>query len=85
MFKGLTVTPHWLIYYNLFIIVIVPSILNGLFNFLIFLKVRASSRRVHSETRVSSIVGHPHHQYKRDIHLLKHMLFIFVMYIIGWV
>lgn len=84
MFTNTVTTPFWLGVYHLFIVVILPLMLNGLFNTLIFFKVRSSSRRVHVETSAKSNVGNSNHQNTRDIHLLKHMLFLFIVFIIGW-
>lgn len=74
-------TPDWIGFYHLFIVVILPSIINGVFNTLIFLKVRSSSRRIHTETSITATIGNSNN---RDIHLLKHIFFIFVIFIIGW-
>ncbi|CAF4344808.1 unnamed protein product, partial [Adineta steineri] len=39
-------TPYWLQIYSFVIFIIVPLILNAIFNSLIFITVRSSSRRV---------------------------------------
>lgn len=50
-------------------------------NSLIYIHVRASSRRVHplaaNENNITI-------QNRRDIYILKHTLFIFILFIIGW-
>jgi len=71
---------NWIDIYNLFIIVILPSIFSGIFNSLIFISVRSSTRRVHALTPAVN----SNHQNTRDIYLLKHMIFIFIIFIIGW-
>jgi len=85
MFKIGITAPSWLVIYNMFIIFILPTILNAFFNIKIFLKVRSSSLRINAERSMTQIPGNPNRRNTRDILLLKHMLFIFVMYIIGWV
>jgi hypothetical protein len=85
MLKISITAPSWLLIYNMCIIFVLPSILNAFFNIKIFLKVRSSSLRINAERSMSQIPGNPNRQNTRDILLLKHMLFIFVMYIIGWV
>jgi len=46
--------------------------------------VRSSTRRVHALATTTSAVTNTNHQNSRDIYLLKHMFFIFVVFIIGW-
>ncbi|UJR17087.1 hypothetical protein I4U23_003984 [Adineta vaga] len=71
----------WMGFYTLITGVIVPSLLNMTFNMWIFIYVRRSTRRVHLPessgitTRITS---------RRDISLLKQMIFTFSMFIIGW-
>jgi len=86
MFRIVITAPFWLVIYNMFIIFILPSILNAFFNIKIFLKVHSSSRRINAEASMTQIGGGNSNRHSiRDIRLLKHMLFIFVIYIIGWV
>ena len=65
-------------------IVIVPSCLNGLLNALIFLRVRSSTRRVHAVTMPWPTTLNPVLHHTRDARLLKHMLFNFTIFILGW-
>jgi hypothetical protein len=47
--------------------------------------VSSSSRRVHAlATTTTAPVARTNHQNTRDISLLKHMFFIFVVFILGW-
>jgi hypothetical protein len=64
--------------------VILPSILSTVFNTLIFIKVRSSTRRVHAAVTTMPVVTNTKQQNARDVHLLKHMLFISFIFIIGW-
>ena len=60
------------------IIVTIPSILATIFNSLIYISVRSSTRRIRATTENVNQAN------SRDIYLLKHMLFIFVVFIVGW-
>jgi hypothetical protein len=52
---------------------------------MIFFFVRSSTRRVHVEaTGTMSSVVNTNLQHARDMYLLKHMVFIFIVFIIGW-
>jgi hypothetical protein len=51
---------------------------------MIFVKVRSSSRRVHAAITTMPVATNSKQQNARDVHLLKHMLFISVIFIIGW-
>jgi hypothetical protein len=77
--------PLWIRVYKLFVIVILPSTLNGIFNLLIFLKVKLSTRRLSAGTmKVSNIQSHQKCLNCRDVCLLKHMLFLHIVFVIGW-
>jgi hypothetical protein len=77
--------PFWLRAYKLLIIVILPSILNGFFNFLILIKVKISSRRLsQSQMKITTINSNNKCLCSRDVCLLKHMLFIHIIFVIGW-
>jgi len=78
--------PYWLRFYNFFIIVILPFILNGVFNTLIFLRVRSSTRRIQALATTTSAANaaNSNHRQARDIYLLKHTLFILIVFIGGW-
>lgn len=54
-------------------------------NAMIFARVRSSSRRL--ETDVSAVTDGNHlnrQQHGRDMRLLKHMIFNFIVYLCGW-
>lgn len=75
----------WLRIYQLLVIVIFPSLLNGLLNTFILMKVRLSIRRLGKE------IKKPHLNRlsikclnSRDVCLLKHMLFIHIVFLLGW-
>jgi hypothetical protein len=52
---------------------------------MIFLFVRSSTRRVHAtEVFSTTSVANNNLQQARDMHLLKHMVFIFIVFLIGW-
>ncbi|CAF1071050.1 unnamed protein product [Adineta steineri] len=72
-------TPYWLQIYSFVIFIIVPLILNAIFNSLIFITVRSSSRRVaQAVAATTGPTAKINHSNSRDTRLLKHMLFIFV-------
>ena len=68
-------------YYSLIMTVVVPSLLNIIFNSIIIFSVRSSTRRVHM---VLPIRDNTYQQHTRDVYLLKHILFIYVVFMIGW-
>ena len=71
--------------YELIVIVILPSILKIIFNSLTFLAVRSSTRRVQAAANATaSSTGNAKRQHARDMSLLKHMLFLFVIFVLGW-
>ncbi|UJR18883.1 hypothetical protein I4U23_022011 [Adineta vaga] len=75
----------WIWSYILSVIVIIPVIVNIIFNGIIVAFVRSSSRRVHEITVVvTSITSKNHQQHRRDIKLLKHIIFLFIVFILGW-
>jgi len=70
-------------------IVIIPSLLCIIINGLIFIHVHASSHRVQPQNTTTQTINNNtiHQQSKinrRNIHLLRHMLFMFCMFIGGW-
>lgn len=67
--------------YQLIIIFIVPSMLNGILNSSIFRKVSLSSQRLISDSRKTSLTDTLH---GRDINLLKHIIFLHIIFVIGW-
>ncbi|CAF1365890.1 unnamed protein product [Adineta steineri] len=77
----------WMGFYTLITAVILPSSINMILNICIFIHVRKSSLRVHPG-RLNTITNGINHQQsrisRRDISLLKQMIFTFTMFIIGW-
>jgi hypothetical protein len=77
-------------FYAFFCLIIFPSILIIIFNGLIYWTVTSSSRRVHNISTNpnggagAGVVARPNHQNARDIFLLKHISFMFVVFIVGW-
>jgi hypothetical protein len=77
--------PRWINFYSLFIVVILPSFFKIVFNSMIFFFVRSSTRRVHAAaTATTSSVANTNLQHARDMYLVKHMVFIFIVFLIGW-
>ena len=77
----------WIGYYAFITTVIIPSFINITLNIRIFLHVRNSVRRIHPELISRTIIGTNNQQLKmnrRDLSLLKHMIFTFLVFIIGW-
>ncbi|CAF4247273.1 unnamed protein product, partial [Adineta steineri] len=78
----------WLAIYTLITATILPSIINIILNTLIFSHVRSSSLRVHPNT-VKAVANTVKNQQpvinRRDISLLRQMVFMFVMFIGGWI
>jgi hypothetical protein len=66
---------------------VVPLLLNTVFNVLIFKHVRASTRRVHPQTTgtlTNTSINQPPRIGRREISLLKQMIFMFCTFIGGW-
>jgi hypothetical protein len=85
--------PRWISFYSLCLIVVLPSILTIVFNSMIFFFVRSSTRRVHAiatatatstATATAFSVANKNLQHARDMYLVKHMVFIFIVFLIGW-
>jgi hypothetical protein len=74
-------------FYTLITAIILPMLMNTILNTCIFIHVRRSSRRLQPQG-VSAITGGTNQPQarisRRDIHLLKQMVFTFAMFIIGW-
>lgn len=69
--------------YNSIVIVIIPFILRVMFNVVLFVRVRSSSRRVETNvTTVTNSITLSRQQHARDIRLLKHMVFNFIVYLL---
>lgn len=74
--------------YTFITAVLLPILINMILNICIFIHVRRSTRRIRSQT-ISSLpngVNNPQPKIsRRDISLLKHMIFMFIMFIVGWI
>jgi uncharacterized membrane protein YbjE (DUF340 family) len=77
-----------MVYYALAIIIVVPASVCVVINIIIFKYVQSSSRRIQPVSR-TTITNHNHGQKpkinRRDIHLLRHMIIMFFVFIVGWV
>jgi hypothetical protein len=72
----------WLRLYNVNVVVLLPIIVNTIFNVGILWPVRSSARRVHTipTSSATAAAANIQSQYSRDKRLLKHILFLFI----GW-
>ncbi|CAF1649633.1 unnamed protein product, partial [Adineta ricciae] len=77
---------HWVWIYVLCILVVIPMVFILIFNSIIFVFVRSSTRRIRQAKIATTIPGSAtlSQQHTRDVHLLKHILFLFVVFILGW-
>jgi len=73
--------------YTFITVVILPILTNIVLNIFIFIHVRNSSRRIQPQT-ISALTSGVNNQQpkisRRDISLLKQMIFMFIMFILGW-
>ncbi|CAF1382600.1 unnamed protein product [Adineta ricciae] len=69
--------------YVLFIVGVLPGIFLAISNSLIFYSVHRSTRRIQAENQGGDAVGLVSSQ--RDTRLLKHMLFMYVIFFCGWI
>ncbi|UJR29927.1 hypothetical protein I4U23_017474 [Adineta vaga] len=79
--------PHyWVVMYILFMVIVIPLIFQIIFNLITFITVRSSTRRIHDTTTITGMSesNTSRQQYTRDMRLLKHILFMFVVFIFGW-
>jgi hypothetical protein len=73
--------------YTFVIAVVVPAIIILILNLLIFKHVRDSSRRIHAQNDTTSMtvtMGQQPRTSRRDIFLLKHTIYIFGIFMMGW-
>jgi len=74
--------------YTLIIVVLVPTLVTLILNLCMFKYARSSSRRIRIQNprnRVNVIVNQqPAKISRRDIFLLRHAIFMFAMFILGW-
>ncbi len=73
--------------YTFITVAILPILTNIVLNIFIFIHVRNSSRRIQPQT-ISALTSGVNNQQpkisRRDISLLKQMIFMFIMFILGW-
>lgn len=70
--------------YTLIIIAVIPIILLAVTNSIIFGHARRSTQRIQPTNRDNAAAPAPALS-NRDIHLLKHMVFMFVVFFCGWI
>jgi hypothetical protein len=56
-----------------------------IFNTFIFVSVKSSTRRLRALATTTNSLSNSNNHSARDIHLLKHMFFIFVVFMLGWI
>ncbi|CAF0863529.1 unnamed protein product [Adineta steineri] len=79
--------PQWLFFYTVLISIIVPALFTLIINLKIFKHVHSSSKRIHPQMTTNTetiIIRQQPAINRRDLYLLKHMIFIFSMFIVGW-
>ncbi|CAF1191822.1 unnamed protein product [Adineta steineri] len=77
----------WRRIYKFIIIVIIPSIICLVNNIMIFKYVRSSTNRIQTslENAKNNQQQHQHqHLSRRDLHLLRHMIVMFCIFVVGW-
>jgi len=79
----------WMGYYTFITAVVIPLVIKSALDIRIFVFVRHSSRRVQPQapsatTQVHATNSHQPRISSRDISLLKHMIFTFLAFLIGW-
>ncbi|CAF3598023.1 unnamed protein product [Adineta steineri] len=82
--QGNPLLVPWLGPYIFFVVLVIPAVVFVISNGIIYFTVRASSRRVHTITENSSGNFSIERLSSRDIRLLKHMVFVFIIYLTGW-
>ncbi|UJR20235.1 hypothetical protein I4U23_023366 [Adineta vaga] len=73
--------PTWMRYYTFIIMIILPLCLSIIINSIIFVHVRSSTNRIHTEI---TPVSNQQRISRRDIHLLRHMILMLLVFVIGW-
>ena len=63
--------------------VLIPSFVYGIINLIIFKKVRSSTNRVQSTNATEHNERNPPIP-RRDLHLLRHLVVLFCIFIAGW-
>ena len=75
--------PRWMPYYTFIMVVVIPSLICLINNIIIFKYVHSITNRIHSQSTVSN---NNHHQgiNRRDLHLLRHMIIMFCIFVGEW-
>ncbi|CAF0720852.1 unnamed protein product [Adineta ricciae] len=76
-------TQKWISVYTFVMYVVVPSIISLVNNILIFQHVRSSSNRIQT-VEIGGSQNQRHKISRRDLHLLRHMIIMFVIFVGGW-
>ncbi|UJR16048.1 hypothetical protein I4U23_002962 [Adineta vaga] len=79
--------PQWLLVYTVIIAIIIPVLFTLSLNVAIYKYVHSSSLRIHPQmtTTAGGVIIRPKPTInRRDLYLLKHTVFMFSMFIIGW-
>jgi hypothetical protein len=77
----------WMGFYAFITVVIIPMSIIGALDIQMFMPVRNSTRRIQPQHINAGVGGINNHKVKitrRDISLLKHMIFTFLVFIVGW-
>jgi hypothetical protein len=81
------VNELWMRIYTCMMAIFVPFLINIIINFRIFLYARSSARRVQPQA-IRTVTTRNNNQQpiinRREISLLKQMIFIFTVFIVGW-
>jgi hypothetical protein len=78
---------NWMGYYVLIIILIVPISVCVVINTIIFKYVQSSSNRIQPGSQLTTANDNNNQRWKlnrQDIHLLRHMVIMFFVFVIGW-
>jgi hypothetical protein len=75
-------------FYFIIIVIIFPSLITLILNLYIFKHARSSSRRIQARNDTNSntvTMGHQSAKIsRRDLYLLRHTIFMFATFVIGW-
>ncbi|CAF1108759.1 unnamed protein product [Adineta steineri] len=83
IFHSTCEVPIWIEVYGFLLTVIIPSLSFTIINIMTFKYVHSSTNRVRSLSVVSRNNRHRHIK-RRDLHLLRHMIVMFCIFVGGW-
>jgi hypothetical protein len=63
--------------------VVLPSLISLINNIIIFKYVRSSSKRIQPTLSHNWLCSHQTIS-RRDLHLIRHMIFMFCLFVVGW-